>query len=130
MRAMRSVFAVLALAIACGGDTSTPTGNNPPGGENPPPTGGPPPGGGETTNMITVNDNFFTPLATTVPANTTVTWTWEGGNAHDVTFSNASVGNSARQTTGTFSRTFTTAGTYSYLCTVHGSSMSGSVTVQ
>lgn len=58
----------------------------------------------------------------------TVTWTWQGGNLHNVTFSNGG-GTSATQTSGTFDRTFATAGTYRYNCTVHGQAMSGTVTV-
>ena len=37
---------------------------------------------------------------------------------------------SGSQSSGTFSRTFTAAGTYKYHCTIHGSAMSGQVVVQ
>jgi plastocyanin len=116
MRAIRSTLGLLVLVAACSGYDRAPTGNNP--------------GGGETTNQISVLDNFFSPSATTVPSGTTVTWTWAGGNPHDVTFNNNAVGNSPTQTSGTFQRTFNAAGTYAYRCNVHGQSMSGTVTVQ
>jgi len=116
MRAARSFLGMLVLVAACSGYDRTPTGNNP--------------GGGETTNQIAVRDDFFSPSATTVEAGTTVTWTWAGGNLHDVIFSNSAIGNSATQTSGTFQRTFNAAGTYAYRCNVHGQSMSGTVTVQ
>ena len=61
-----------------------------------------------------------------VPVGTTVTWTWNsGGIAHNVTFADTA---SANLTGGTFSRTFGTAGTFAYSCTIHGSA--GSVLVQ
>ena len=81
-----------------------------------------------TSDAIDVNDNTFSPAATTVPAGTAVTWTWKGANPHTVTFDDGTT--SAQQTSGTYQRTFMTAGTYNYHCKVHGNAMSGSVTVQ
>jgi plastocyanin len=111
-------LALLAGALACSGgdDDGQPSG---------PGTG---PGGGSTTNAISVRDNSFDPHETTVAPGTTVTWTWTGANLHDVTFNNGP--QSARQSSGTFARTFANAGTYAYHCTVHGSSMSGEVVVR
>jgi plastocyanin len=37
---------------------------------------------------------------------------------------------SSTQASGTYAFTFTTAGSYSYICGVHGASMSGRVVVQ
>lgn len=84
--------------------------------------------GGSTVDAIDVKDNLYAPSATTVPTGTTVTWTWQGANLHTVTFDDGAA--SARQTSGTFQRTFTNPGTYRYHCEVHGNAMSGSVTVQ
>lgn len=81
-----------------------------------------------TSANVSVGDNFFDPTATTIAAGGQVTWTWAGSASHNVTFSTGS--NSATQTSGTFNRTFPTAGTFNYQCTVHGASMSGTVTVQ
>ena len=143
---MRASLAVLmsafVLSAACGG-SSEPT---PPGG-NTGPTGstggtgttggtggtgttGGTGGGGSTSNQIVVADNSFTPDATTVPVNTTVTWTWTGAfDDHNVTFQQASLGSSPTQRTGTYQKQFTTAGVFSYSCTRHPG-MTGSVTVQ
>lgn len=102
--------AVVAAAAACGGDY------------------GAGPTGPSTSDAIDVRDNSFSPSATTVKVGTTVTWTWRGGNPHNVAFADGV--KSATQTSGTYARTFTTAGTYTYLCEVHGRAMSGSVTVE
>src|SRR5690242_4035871 len=79
-------------------------------------------------NAVRVADNSFTPSATTVASGTTVTWTWAGSRQHNVTFDDGTA--SATQASGTFQRTFVTAGTYPYHCTIHGSVMSGTVTVR
>lgn len=85
------------------------------------------------TATVSVGDNFFQPTNVSVrrgAANASVTWTWSGRNPHNVTF-DAGGTNSATQTEGTFSRTFTAAGTFSYICTIHGRAvMSGTVVVE
>jgi plastocyanin len=127
-----SMVAAVVIAGACGGSGGTePTGGGPDG----------PGPGGSTSNAITVANNRFTPAATTVPAGTTVTWTWDsctsdgyGGTScveHDVVFDDAQ--QSATQDGGSWSRSFPTAGTYAYHCSRHGSAssgMRGTVTVQ
>ena len=79
---------------------------------------------------ITIADNSFSPSDVTVPLHTTVTWSWTGVNTHNVTFTTvgapANIGN---MTTGSASRTFDTAGTFQFHCTIHPSLMTGSVTV-
>lgn len=120
--AASQLLALLALA-GCGGSGS-PTGTN--NGN----TGGDGGGGGSTSNAISVRDNSFSPSATTVTPGTTVTWTWAGANSHNVTFDDGSNIASDTQTSGTFSRTFQTVGTFAYHCTIHGAAMSGSVTVK
>ncbi len=112
---------VLAAALACGG-----------GGTTAPATGGGGGGGGgggvpSTSNAIAVGDNFFNPAATTVPVGTTVTWTFGTGTTHNVTFGDGTT--SGDRSTGTYTRTFNTAGTFGYRCTIHAG-MNGSVTVQ
>lgn len=127
MRVNRVLVAasVLAFAISCGG-SDEPTGNNGNTGN----TGATGATGatGSTTTSIDVDDNSYSPSSTTVPAGSTITWTWIGGNQHSVTFSSGT--NSAVQSTGTFQRTFPTAGTFNYQCSVHGAAMSGSIKVQ
>jgi plastocyanin len=79
---------------------------------------------------IRVEDNVFSPDARTVPAGTEVTWQWAGELPHSVegTFNGQEV-KSAQQREGTFKFTFASAGTFSYLCGVHGQAMSGTITV-
>jgi plastocyanin len=64
-----------------------------------------------------------------VAVGATVTWTWgsNASNGHNVTFAGGPA--SDTQVSGTFQRTFNTAGTFSYQCTVHGP-MTGEVRVQ
>jgi plastocyanin len=64
--------------------------------------------GPSTSTSIDVRDNFFSPGATTVPAGTTVTWTWRGAAPHDVSFNDGV--HSITQTSGSYARQFTTAG--------------------
>jgi len=113
-----------AVLLACGGgsDGKQPTTPNTP---NTPGTPGTP----STSSQITVEDNQFSPSATTVPLGTTVTWTWGAVyNQHDVTFNDGSATSGAK-TSGTYQRTLTTAGAYGYRCSIHGAAMSGTVTV-
>ena len=83
---------------------------------------------GDGAATVTVSNNVFTPSSVTVPVNSTVTWQWNsGGTAHNVTF--ADQVKSDNLASGTYARTFTAAGTYSYACTLHPPSMVGVVTV-
>jgi plastocyanin len=79
------------------------------------------------TESVDVEDNEFVAPAVRVLVGGTVTWTWRGNNLHNVTF--PGVPASATQTAGTYERTFATAGSFPYLCTIHGEAMSGTVTV-
>lgn len=72
----------------------------------------------------------FVPSNVTVPVGTTVTWVWGGEQFHDVTGPQFV---SETKKSGTFSYTFTTAGTFNYSCQVHISSrppMTGRIVVQ
>jgi len=127
MRIPVSIFALAAALVvgACGGSSgssSTAPGNGNPGG------GGPPPAPAQT-NQVAVGDDFFSPSAIQVPVGTTVTWTWAASaSAHNVSFTDGQL--SGDKVGGaTYQRTFGTAGTFSYVCTLHGS-MVGSVLVQ
>ena len=71
----------------------------------------------------------FTPPSVTIAAGGTATWNF-ASLTHNVTFSTAgSPTNIANSASASVSRTFPTAGTYAYICTIHGSGMSGTVTV-
>jgi plastocyanin len=106
-------LAIVALAGCGGGGSDAPTA---------------PTGGGSTG--VTVGNFFFSPANVSVATGATVTWTWAMGDTlHTVTFDDGAPG-SAQQNSGTFQRTFATAGTYTYFCSVHGRNvMSGAVTV-
>jgi plastocyanin len=89
-----------------------------------------------TTNAVIITtiqvaNNSFTPNAITVPITTTVTWEWQAGAVtHNVTFTPATgaPANITDRSTGSVPRTFNTAGTFNYHCTIHAG-MAGSVTV-
>ena len=116
----------IACLFGCGGSGGGST-SPPPGVNTPPPVGG-----------ISVTNNLFTPASKTISVGTAVQWAWNtctgdsySGQTcvlHSVTFDDGTA--SATQDQGTFSRTFTVAGTYNYHCAVHGTAMSGSITVQ
>lgn len=83
---------------------------------------------GEPGTTVSVRNNLFAPSTLTVAANTAVTWVWNsGGVAHNVSFEDSET--SGNRTSGEYPRTFTAAGTYGYICTIHGQVMSGVVTV-
>lgn len=114
------------LLAGCGSSTTSPYGGN----NNPSGT----PSGGHTTSINLTSSLTFSPANDTVAVNSTVTWTWPGnGVTHNVTFEDGQA--SPDQTTGTYQRTFTQAGTYRYRCTHHSASftsgsMIGTIVVQ
>lgn len=70
----------------------------------------------------------FTPTNVTVPAGSTVGWSNQDSVSHTTT-SDTGLWNSGLSVGGSFQRTFPTAGTFSYSCTVHPG-MTGTVIVQ
>jgi len=80
---------------------------------------------------VSVNNNFFSPANITINVNDQVTWTWAPNSLfHNTTGPGTPpLWSSPSQSSGTFSRVFTTAGTFSYRCTLH-LGMNGSVQVQ
>ena len=137
---MRSRNVCIALALiaasACGGGGG---GSESTGPMNQPPGNTPPPAG-----AVSVTNNAFSPSSKTVAPGTAVEWAWNsctgggtdpygGGGAevcvaHGVNFSDGT--SSPTQAKGTYTRTFNAAGVYNYMCAVHGTAMSGTVTVQ
>jgi plastocyanin len=134
-------LATLALALsltACGGGggpTGTPAGGNNNNGGNT--------GGSTSANIDIGTGTSFSPSATTVPTGTTVTWSWNscgsdgyGGQTcvdHNVTWDDGAAPASGTKSSGSYTRTFATAGTYGYHCSIHGTTsggMHGTVTVQ
>lgn len=86
------------------------------------------PGPDAGVDSVTVYDNYFSPTSASIAAGSAVKWAWTGTNSHNVTFDDGV--SSATLTKGTYSRTFATPGTYNYHCTIHGTTMSGTVTVK
>nr|WP_051385407.1 cupredoxin family copper-binding protein [Actinokineospora inagensis] len=81
-----------------------------------------PAGGGVavSTNVVAVKDFAFAPALVSVKVGTTVTWTNSDTEPHTVTSSGAGPLKSPTMNTGdTFRYTFTTAGRFDYLCTIH-----------
>ena len=74
-----------------------------------------------TITNVSVGDNFFSPASVSINVNDTVRWTWTGLNTH----SSTGPGTPALWDTGlhtngfTFSRVFSSAGTFAYVCTLH-----------
>lgn len=116
MNPMHRVALVAAIVLGCSSDGGTG-----------------PCGSGGTATSVGVCDNFFAPASSPITPGASITWTWRGGNTHNVTFQDGQ-GSSATQTSGTHSRTFPGAGTFRYRCTIHSSDfnsgMVGSVTAQ
>ncbi len=123
---MRFALILIVGMLACGGGS---TGTNPPPppppGPPPPPPGPPPPPSPAVT--VRVQSNQFSPAEARVTVGGNVTWEWAASN-HSVTsvlnptFQSAPVSN-AGFTHGPL--TFQTAGTYRYICSVHGSVANG-----
>jgi plastocyanin len=128
-RHFTSVIALAVVALGCGGggavrDAGGVTGPIAPPESPAPPSATPP-------NAVTTDGAAFTPSTITVAQGATVTWQIVG-NTHNVTFgANKPTGGDAPNTPsgGTITRTFPTAGTYTYQCTLH-TGMSGTVIVQ
>ena len=92
-------------------------------------------GSGSTTpppasNTVSIVDMSFSPATITVKVGTTVTWTNNDGMVHTVTADDASFdsGNIAIMG-GKYSKVFSTAGTYTYHCTIHPT-MKGTIVVK
>jgi plastocyanin len=104
-----------ALLISCTQDNST----------TPPPN-----------NTVLIKDNFFDPGTLTVAVGRPVVWKHEGNGTHTVTSGTPTVNpgvifdSGALNPGGGFQFTFSTPGSYSYFCRVHGINMTGTITVQ
>lgn len=81
------------------------------------------PGGtpGPGTNEVFISGSAFTPSSITVAANTTITWTNKDSAPHTVTSNSGAFNSGTINANGTFSHTFTVAGTYPYHCALHAS---------
>ncbi|HWH02197.1 MAG TPA: plastocyanin/azurin family copper-binding protein [Gemmatimonadales bacterium] len=106
-------------------------------------TGGVGGGGGGPAGQVVVGNDFFksahngsvNPAVDTITVGSTVTWAWSAAGSHSIqstgqepaVFRNSVVMSNANST---YSVQFNTAGTYTYICSVHGAAMSGTIVVQ
>jgi plastocyanin len=125
----------IAAALACGGGSTGPGSTGSP----PANSGGGGGGGGSASGAtVTVSNNMFMPDNVTIPVGATVTFKWDscsgdayGGSActgHTVSFTDGVTSDTL--SSGTFSRSFSAAGTFTYRCRVHGTYMSGTIVVR
>ena len=84
------------------------------------------------TTTVNVRDDYFSPKTKTISKNTTVVWRWRDDGDHDVkSRGTRKFRSSTIKTSGTHRVTFTRAGTYRYVCTVHEfKGMTGKIVVK
>jgi plastocyanin len=69
---------------------------------------------------VSIGDGSFGPAALTIAVGDTVTWTNNDDSPHTVTAENGPFDSGNVDPGGTFTFTFTQAGTYGYVCRYHG----------
>ncbi|HEY3295291.1 MAG TPA: plastocyanin/azurin family copper-binding protein [bacterium] len=119
-----SVAALLIIIAGCSSKNSTGY-NNPVGN----------PGGSPGANEVWMQNTQFNPSSKTVSVGTALTWTNKDGIPHTVTSGapgspNGTFDSGNMAGGATFSHTFSQAGTFPYYCRIHGTMMTGSITVQ
>jgi plastocyanin len=129
-----AAYLLCAVALACGGGGSG-SDAGPTAPAAPPQTPDPV---NTSTMSLMVENNHFSPVRDSVPAGSTLNWTWNscdgdgyGGQtctSHSVQFDDEGPSSSI-QSSGSFSRTFAVVGVFTYHCAIHGQAMSGSVKV-
>jgi plastocyanin len=83
------------------------------------------------TKSVQVKDDKFVASSITVKKGTTVKWTWKGKAPHDVSVTKGPAKFKSKvQTSGSFSKKLTKAGTYSIVCTIHAPGMKMTIKVK
>lgn len=77
---------------------------------------------------VSISDFKFNPATLTVPVGTTVTWTNQDEEPHTIAAKDGSFHSPGMDTHATYSYTFTTPGSYDYICSIHPF-MTGTVVV-
>jgi len=77
---------------------------------------------------VSITNFKFNPATLTVPVGATVTWTNQDEEPHTVAGKDGSFHSPGMDTHGTYSFTFTTPGSYDYICSIHPF-MTGTVVV-
>jgi amicyanin len=70
-------------------------------------------------NAVNIDNFAFAPATLTVPVGSTVTWTNHDEEPHTVVANDGSFRSPGLDGKATFSFTFTKAGTYDYICSIH-----------
>lgn len=82
-----------------------------------------------STADVRIFDYDFRPRELSIEAGQTVVWTNTATRAHTATSNDGAFDSGRLESSGTYSYTFTTPGTYSYRCTIHPGLMTGTITV-
>jgi plastocyanin len=80
------------------------------------------------SDAVAIQNFAFAPASLTVKSGATVTWTNSDAPAHSVKWDDGTTGSPTLATGATYTRTFATPGTYTYVCGIHAS-MKGTVVV-
>ena len=83
------------------------------------PTSAPPPPQASNAAVTLLDTFVFSPASVTIGVGGSVTWTWQGGTFHDVGSSVFASDPAGIKNSGTYRVTFSTAGTFSYFCSIH-----------
>ncbi|HSV68008.1 MAG TPA: cupredoxin family copper-binding protein [Mycobacteriales bacterium] len=118
-----AALATVAVATGCG-STGTPAAG---GGSSA--SSGPAGTAGTAGPAVTVRNFTFMPRNLTVPVSTTVTWTFADSAVHNASAADGSFRSENLKGGQTYKFTFTKAGTYQYICTIH-QFMTGTITVK
>ena len=83
-----------------------------------------------SSKTVAVKNNAFSPTTVKIRKGDKVVWKWtQGGVPHNVTPANGNPGSKTSSKKGfTFTKTFSKAGTFKYVCTIH-SNMKSTVKV-
>ncbi len=79
---------------------------------------------------IDIQGFAFKPATLEIAKGTTVTWTNRDGTNHTVTATDKKFDSGARANGASFSFSFSDAGRFTYMCAIHGASMSGTIVVR
>ena len=80
------------------------------------------------TSSVTIQNFAFTPNSPTITVGDTVTWTNRDAASHSAKFSDRSTAVLMQGQSGSLQ--FTVAGTFPYICGIHGASMQGTIIVR
>jgi plastocyanin len=78
---------------------------------------------------VSTGDNFYSPASVSISVGDTITWKNSGAAQHSATAEDGSFDTGIFGPGQSRSQSFDAAGTFSYFCTVHGTSQSGTVRV-